>query len=282
MVVTESFQVPNWLMWCILYVLRRAGLSKYGMWLGIMLPSCISAGFPTWCSDKTHLATLGLVTPGIWVLWALLAWLFNGSNVLEKRARRYLESRPKPLELVHRERISDSLVWLRFRLPDGFTTGLSPGQHVRVHCPNPSRGMATWNDRPNLEDTPENLSRSYTPVSAPDAPALDLVVRDYEPDPNLGFPQGGRGSAFLGRALAVGAQAHISGPHGHKVYHGDGMFLIGNAVKRARHCAALVGGSGITPILALLRDLRAEARVAHAQPEPFVSGVSVVHVNRSA
>lgn len=269
--------LPWFTLWTVLYCIRVAGLSKYGLWIGVMTPQILCSAFPVWA--YYHQVTMNATMLAIWLTWAVGQWLFR-VRAVDTRSRRYLENRPKTLVLVKRERVSDSLVWLRFQLPRGFTTGLTPGQHVRVHCPNPSKGLDMWNGRRNPEAAAKTLSRSYTPVSAPDAPNLDLLVRVYPPSPDAGFPKAGRCSSFLGERLQIGEQVHVSGPHGHKIYLGEGLFLIGRDARRARQCAALVGGSGVTPALALLRELRVEAREVAGRP-PAVSRISIVHVTRT-
>jgi len=278
MVAHEDLLIQAWVIWITLYLVRRQGLNKYALWIGMMILSFGQNVFPEWY--EANKGTAMLAPPAFWAAWAFVQWMLQG-QVSETRARRYLESRPKTLEVIHKEKVSDSLVWIRFGLPAGFTTGLSPGQHIRVHCPNPSKGRTTWNDRGNLEDSPTTLSRSYTPASAPDALALDIIVKEYLPNARLGFPDGGRASTFLAGKVEVGTGVPVSGPHGHKVYHGDGLFLIGAKTKRARHVAALVGGSGITPALATLRELRAEASGLPKGAKPFVANVSVLHVVHS-
>lgn len=283
MLIHQSLFLQGWTVWVVLYFVRRAGLNKYGLWIGMMVPAFTKDAAPEFYEQNDILMKWSI--PMVWSSCALGQYLLQG-RALEKRARRYLETRPKALELIQKEKVGDSMVWLRFQLPTGFSSGLSPGQHIRVHCPNDSKGRPTWNGRANAEDIPQTLSRSYTPVSAPDDPTLDILVKVYPPNKAAGFPDGGRGSTFLAESLQVGMQVPVSGPHGFKVYHGDGRFLVGAQLKQIRRVAALVGGSGVTPALATLRELRAEAR-ASAGPKgaakaEFVTDISVLHVTHKA
>mmetsp|Transcript_151881 Transcript_151881/g.487400 ORF Transcript_151881/g.487400 Transcript_151881/m.487400 type:complete len:889 (+) Transcript_151881:88-2754(+) len=284
MLIHESLFLEGWAVWVMLYFVRRQGLNKYGLWIGMMVPSFSKDAVPEFYANNENLMKWSI--PMVWALCALGQYLFQG-RALEKRARRYLENRPKSLELIQKEKVGDSMMLLRFQLPTGFTSGLSPGQHIRVHCPNASKGRPTWNGRANAEDIPETLSRSYTPVSAPDDPTLDILVKVYPPNAAAGFPDGGRGSTFLTDALEVGMQVPVSGPHGFKVYHGDGRFLVGAQFKQIRRVAALVGGSGVTPAMATLRELRAEARAAGPNVKggansELVTDVAVLHVTHKA
>jgi len=276
----QTLFIDAWVIWIVLYLVRRMGLSKYALWVGMMIPEYIKTAYPQVAEDNKNIVPWAV--PAVWLSWALLSWLIRGQSV-EKRARRYLENRPKNLELMHKEKVNDSLVWLRFALPDGYTTGLTAGQHIRVHAPNASQGHTTWNGRANLEHVPSTLSRSYTPVSAPDATTLDLLVKVYPARPDLGFPDGGRGSTYLADSLEVGAQIPISGPHGYKVYNGEGIFLLGQSRKKAHRVCALAGGSGITPALSILREMRAELKAASkAQRENFVQEMFIVHMTQQA
>merc|ERR1712217_474169 len=130
----------------------------------------------------------------------------------------------------------------------GFSSGLAPGQHARLLCKNPSKGISRWNERENLELPLDALSRSYTPVSASDSGTVDFIVKMYPADTDRGFPDGGRSSNYL-TELKVGEQVWLSGPHGAKVYRGAGNFLANGVMVQAKVCCALVGGSGITPAL---------------------------------
>jgi len=265
--------VTHFSLWVSMYWVRVVGLNKYCMWMGLFVAKYRSEPCFGFSTGQSMLLQIAL----FWLLSGLIQRIFTSG--FEKRSRRYLESRTKPLVLVHREKVSDSLYWLRFQLPYGFTSGLSPGQHVRIHCLNPSKGKESWNGRHNLEGPATTLSRSYTPVNAPNSPVLDLLVRCYPPDASRGFPDGGRVSSYLTHEVQVGDQVAISGPHGHKVYHGQGLFLSGQSLVQARRCACMAGGSGITPALAVLRELRAE--VTQGKAKPFVSDFSLLHVTRS-
>lgn len=270
----------------LLFFLRKRGVSKWGIWGGLaigaaLLFSGLLVG-PTWVQQIQAAVFVAV----IWISWALFG-MHTDSHLLETRARRFLEARPKPLVLLEKEQLSDVLFLLRFALPDGYSSGVGTGQHVRLLCTNPSQNCANWNGKVNPEKNAAVVSRSYTPVSSTTSATLDLVVRAYQSDAERGFPQGGKASTFLTEQLRVNDELLISGPHGHRVYIGNGLFRVGAQQVQARRCAAVVGGSGVTPALALLQELRQE----HATPlknmtqelgQPSsIEDVSVVQVTRS-
>lgn len=145
-----------------------------------------------------------------------------------------------------------------------------------------AKGRDSWNDKQNLEEALEILSRSYTPVSAPSSRTMDLIVRHYPPSPDRGFKDGGRASAYLVEQLKIGAEIPVSGPHGHRLYQGQGNFLVGQQKVQVRRVTAIAGGSGITPVLAVLRELRLEAKRARKGQDFIVHEFYVLHVNTTS
>eukprot|EP00927_Polykrikos_kofoidii_P065345 TRINITY_DN61103_c0_g1_i1.p1 TRINITY_DN61103_c0_g1~~TRINITY_DN61103_c0_g1_i1.p1 ORF type:complete len:1011 (-),score=109.38 TRINITY_DN61103_c0_g1_i1:256-3222(-) len=276
--------------WVTLFYLRRWGFAKYGLWGGLAAADIVRASGAFMEDSPLFFVQIGMIAGSIWVSFWVLCTFMSPTPVLESRARRYLESRPKPLVLAEREQVNDVLFLLKFELPMGYTSGVSPGQHVRVLCTNPSVGHDVWNGRPNAEIGAQALSRSYTPVSTTTSPTLDVIVRHYPEDVQAGFPDGGRASTFLTKHLAVGDEVLMSGPHGHRIYEGKGIFRMGfQERQRMRVCAALVGGSGVTPALSVLGDLRQEALAecfsvpgkCNKTPQAALDEVVVVQVTRS-
>mmetsp|Transcript_78158 Transcript_78158/g.173243 ORF Transcript_78158/g.173243 Transcript_78158/m.173243 type:complete len:555 (-) Transcript_78158:101-1765(-) len=279
-----------------LVLTRFTGFNKYLLWLGCMVPQHLAILIDPGLTSFSSLACLWRSIPimiASWVVLACLQKLFTRIPVFTSRRSRYVEARPKPLVLVSRERVSSSLVSLKFNFPafwrmQGFSSGLSPGQHVRLLCDNPSMGIAEWNGQDNMESSLLALSRSYSPVSASDNRTLDFLVKDYPADEERGFTHGGRASRFLISELKVGGQVWLSGPHGAKVYRGGGAFTVDGRVVKARVCCALAGGSGITPALATLRECREESqrsltRFGRApEPQNCVHEFAVLHANHSS
>jgi nitrate reductase (NAD(P)H) len=72
--------------------------------------------------------------------------------------------------------------------------------------------------------------------------------------PNSQFPDGGR--MTLGFAdLAVGDSVELKGPIGDFVWRGQGVALLHGKERRVREIGMVCGGSGITPILQVLRAI---------------------------
>ncbi|CAE7239971.1 cyb5r2 [Symbiodinium pilosum] len=277
--------VVSFATWIILYIWRSYGLSKYALWLGPLLSKMLAYYHITPDNPLVQLGTM-MIT---WIVCMVLQKCVMGFAT-EVRARRFLEARQKPMKLVDKETISDNFVLLKFEVPAGYAAGINPGQHVKVHVPNPSKGRKEWNKHANLEEPVEILSRSYTPVSATTSPTLDLMVRHYHKSPERGFPDGGRASTYLVEKLKVGSKILMSGPHGHQLYFGQGNFLVGKNMVKARVCGALAGGSGITPVLATLRDIWQEGRRDVRDRDQRILGeqavkmkeFAIMHVTRSA
>eukprot|EP00441_Pelagodinium_beii_P035763 CAMPEP_0197652050 /NCGR_PEP_ID=MMETSP1338-20131121/34212_1 /TAXON_ID=43686 ORGANISM="Pelagodinium beii, Strain RCC1491" /NCGR_SAMPLE_ID=MMETSP1338 /ASSEMBLY_ACC=CAM_ASM_000754 /LENGTH=939 /DNA_ID=CAMNT_0043226843 /DNA_START=110 /DNA_END=2930 /DNA_ORIENTATION=- len=271
--------------WCLMYTVRFYGLSKYALWFGPLVASIL---YLCKMADNGMLTKMYIMMI-CWVGCMIVQKIFMGFT-LEVRARRFLEARQKPLVLDSREVVNNSLMLLRFKLPSGYSAGMNPGQHVKVHVPNNSFGCKTWNNAKNLEEPAEILSRSYTPVSCTTSPTLDFLVRRYPKSPERGFPDGGRASTHLTEEVEVGTEVMMSGPHGHQIYFGQGSFLIGKDTVKARACGALAAGSGITPVLAVLRDIWQEGRRSIADRDQRILGEEalkmeefcLVHVTRTA
>jgi len=296
MLLGYMIRSPHELFWLsiagvTLYSARVVGFNKYALWLGVVLPLHLY-WFPNRQAPLLSIPMFSLAVVS-WVAIAAFLKLFTRVPVFDSRHARYVEARPKQLILLSREQVSDSLYSLRFQFPlffrvQGYSSGLVPGQHVRLLCSNPSERAATWNGRRNPEELQPSLSRSYTPVTASNNATVDFLVKDYPPNAAKGFPDGGRASNHLCKELQVGESVWLSGPHGHKVYKGGGAFSIDGRLVKAAHCCGLAGGSGITPILATLRQCRQEAswslqRYGRApQAGEGVQDFHVLHANRTA
>jgi len=284
MAIVELWAIP-----VAVYFARFNGLSKYGCWTGVFVrffldlkvPGVPDVGFYSW-----------LALPAVWLVWALGQRLVAGF-VFEYRIRRFLEGgRLKPMRLKSRECVGGSLYKLSFEMPVGFACGLMPGQHVKLAVPNMSRGSKTWNGHENLEEEAEEISRSYTPISPPEASCIEVLVKHYEHDVSRGFPQGGRASKYLIGNAKIGDNILASGPHGHRIYFGNGYFevMVGQPRLRPRKCAFLAGGSGITPAISVIREVQAETRRKNNAAEAWrmldwengieLESIEVLHVNR--
>ncbi|CAE6437488.1 unnamed protein product [Rhizoctonia solani] len=117
--------------------------------------------------------------------------------------------------------------------------GLPVGQHVFV--------------RLRRKDTGEMVQRAYTPVSRErEIGHIDLLVKMYLPTGE--YPQGGKMSIGFNQ-LVVGDTIELKGPLGSFVWNGNGSALWKGVEHRVRNIGLICAGSGITPILQVLRSV---------------------------
>ncbi|XP_037085147.1 NADH-cytochrome b5 reductase 3-like [Pollicipes pollicipes] len=148
------------------------------------------------------------------------------------------------LRLIERRELSPDTRCLRFALPTAeHVLGLQVGQHVYLSA--------------RVGD--ELVVRPYTPVSSEDDRGfVELVVKVYFGGRRPEFPAGGRMSQHLER-LALGDTVDVQGPAGLLTYAAPGQFHIrpdrrSPAVTvRASRLGLIAGGTGITPMLQLIR-----------------------------
>lgn len=128
-----------------------------------------------------------------------------------------------PLKIVDVRREIDDAVSLRFALPEALREifRFTPGQHLTL--------------RAELEG--EDLRRNYSICAAPFEHELRVAVKRIA---------GGRFSNWVNTALAVGDQIEVMPPHG--------SFTWTFRPERDGVYAGFAAGSGITPILSLLKS----------------------------
>ncbi|KAH7313228.1 nitrate reductase [Rhizoctonia solani] len=146
----------------------------------------------------------------------------------------------KPVRLQTIVPISPDTSIFRFTLqvPDQ-PLGLPVGQHVFV--------------RLRRKDTGEMVQRAYTPVSREsEVGHIDLLVKMYLPTGE--YPQGGKMSIGFNQ-LVVGDTIELKGPLGSFVWNGNGSALWKGVEHRVRNIGLICAGSGITPILQVLRSV---------------------------
>jgi len=103
--------------------------------------------------------------------------------------------------------------------------------------------------------------RPYTPVSSDDDKGyVDLVIKVYFKNVHPKFPDGGKMSQYL-ESMDIGDYMDVRGPSGHLTYNGKGEFSVngkpGEKVmnKQAKKVSMIAGGTGITPMLQLVRQV---------------------------
>ncbi|MBN3322002.1 NB5R3 reductase, partial [Atractosteus spatula] len=151
-----------------------------------------------------------------------------------------------PLRLIDKEIISHDTRKFRFVLPsESHVLGLPIGQHIYLSAKIDG----------NL------VVRPYTPVSSDDDKGfVDLVVKIYYKNVNPKFPEGGKMSQYL-ESLRIGDTIDFRGPSGLLVYQGKGRFAIrpdkksDPVIKTAKNLGMIAGGTGITPMLQIIRAI---------------------------
>lgn len=150
------------------------------------------------------------------------------------------------LPLVEKEALSHDTRLFRFALPSPeHVLGLPVGQHISLR----------YTDKDG-----KLVMRSYTPVSSDDARGyVDLVVKVYFKDTHPKFPEGGKMSQHL-ESLAIGDTIEVAGPKGKLSYMGSGEIHIlhrardpAPEVRVAKKIGMIAGGTGITPMLQVIR-----------------------------
>ncbi|KAK0710889.1 hypothetical protein B0H67DRAFT_516543 [Lasiosphaeris hirsuta] len=163
-----------------------------------------------------------------WVVYAILAAIALGSlkfynnlpkNVLKPDAFQDFELKEKTV-------ISHNVAIYRFALPTPSSIlGLPIGQHISI-------GAALAQPDGSSKD----IVRSYTPISGDHQPGyFDLLIKSY-PTGNI--------SRHMA-SLAVGQTIRVKGPKGAFVY----------TPNMVRHFGMVAGGTGITPMLQVIRAI---------------------------
>lgn len=171
----------------------------------------------------------------------------------DKKNKRAIKTLVDPAEkymlpLVEKQEISHDTRRFRFGLPSPHhVLGLPIGQHVNL--------IVQMNGEPVI--------RAYTPVSNDEADQghVDLVVKVYKRDVHPKFPDGGKMSQYLDE-MKLGDSIAFRGPSGRIQYQGQGQFVVKAtkpkdppATVKARVVNMIAGGTGITPMLQLIRNV---------------------------
>lgn len=170
-----------------------------------------------------------------------LKLMLAASALLAKRNAQY------KVVLQQRWSLTHNVLLLRFALKSHRQKlGIKPGQHVLL-CAHINKRV---------------VMRPYTPVSlCEQRGCFDLVVKVYRSGCSTVFPDGGLMSQYLD-SLEPGDSVEVQGPRGRFFYAGCGQFVFrdGQRLALATRIGMIAAGSGITPMLQLLRHLVADAR----------------------
>lgn len=189
------------------------------------------------------LASLGV---GLFTLFGLALGTY-----LVRRSRRPQVTLQDPdekylLRLLDKTTVSHNTRRFRFALPTAHhILGLPVGKHVYLSA--------------RIDGS--QVIRPYTPVTSDeDQGYVDLVIKVYLKGVHPKFPEGGKMSQYLD-SLKIGDVVEFRGPSGLLSYAGKGNFNIQPNKKSppelrvAKKLGMIAGGTGITPMLQLIRAI---------------------------
>ncbi|KAI9815471.1 MAG: NADH-cytochrome b5 reductase [Pycnora praestabilis] len=160
-----------------------------------------------------------------WTPYAVvLAALLGGWKVYNNQARKVLKPTEfQTFELKEKTVLSHNVAIYRFNLPHATDIlGLPIGQHISLGA--------------TIEGQPKEVVRSYTPISSDENPGyFDLLIKSY-PTGNI--------SKHMA-SLKIGQTMKVKGPKGAMVY----------TPNMVRHFGMICGGTGITPMLQIIRAI---------------------------
>ncbi|KAI4871947.1 hypothetical protein NFI96_002732 [Prochilodus magdalenae] len=202
-----------------------------------------------------EILTLPVVIGLLAVLATALYFLLNsGSSTGSKKQSKFPKTLQDPtvkypLPLVDKEEITHDTKKFRFSLPSpAHVLGLPVGQHVYL----------------SAKVNGSLVIRAYTPVSSDeDQGFVDLVVKVYFKNTHPNYPDGGKMSQYL-NDMKIGDTIDFRGPNGLLVYNGNGQFAIrpdkksDAKLRKFRHVGMIAGGTGVTPMLQLIRTITAD------------------------
>ncbi|KAF3905116.1 hypothetical protein ABW21_db0202730 [Orbilia brochopaga] len=148
-------------------------------------------------------------------------------------------------KLVEKTTVSSDTRLFKFKLQrDTQTLGLPVGQHVLIRVRDPTSSSR------------DVIIRSYTPISDDSTRGtFTLLVKIYFTAPS--YP-GGKMTLAL-NALPLTSTIDVKGPIGKMEYLGGGVVSINGHQRRVRSLYMVCAGSGVTPILQVLRAVVQDA-----------------------
>lgn len=171
----------------------------------------------------------------------LITSLTEERPVKAQSDKTFLErSRWKDVKLYNVKQINHDCYLYRFALPkEDQSLGLPVGQHIFV--------------RLRRQDTGEMVQRAYTPVSQQGAVGfIDLLIKLYLPSKLV--PTGGKMTTAF-HQLRIGDSVELKGPLGSFIWDGPNTALWKGIRKTVKEVGMICGGSGITSVLQVLRNI---------------------------
>ncbi|KAL1443713.1 hypothetical protein MTO96_030206 [Rhipicephalus appendiculatus] len=187
-------------------------------------------------------ATFGAITLAVLLIRKIGAHI-SGDVLLADPNARYT------VWLEHKVPVTHNVRLLRFSLRSRYQRlGIDVGQHLLV--------FATIHGCP--------VTRHYTPVTRCDQTGhFDIMVKVYRTGESVEHPEGGTHVPVPGRNAprgdiegeTLGFAAGFRAPRGSFIYEGQGHFVTvdGSRLPQATWIGLIAAGSGITPMLQLLR-----------------------------
>ncbi|MBN3289443.1 NB5R1 reductase, partial [Polypterus senegalus] len=214
---------------------------------GILLALIEGAGILLTRFASSQFQTGALMAAGVVILSTL--GYFLGSYFLSRRKAQVTLMDPAVkylLRLIDKEVVNHNTRRFRFALPSPkHILGLPVGKHVYL----------------SARINGDLVVRPYTPVSSDDDLGfVDLVIKIYFKNKHPSFPEGGKMSQYL-ESLKVGDMVDFRGPGGLLEYKGKGDFILQSDKKlpgerrSVRSLGMIAGGTGITPMLQLIRAI---------------------------
>jgi len=195
--------------------------------------------------DKESLKVVPIIVGvGVVAVSAIAAKLILDSRKKRKLITLVDPNAKYPLKLVEKVVLSHDTRLFRFELPSPkHCLGLPTGQHIYL----------------SARVSGSLVVRPYTPTSSDeDLGHMDLVIKVYHANVHPKFPEGGKMTQYL-ESMALGDTIDVRGPSGLLEYLGKGEFSIkpdkkvaGESV-RVKRVSMIAGGSGITPMLQVVR-----------------------------
>lgn len=182
---------------------------------------------------------------GVVAISAVLAKILLGKEEKKKKLVALEDPNTKyALPLIEKKILSHDTRLFKFKLPsEEHCLGLPIGQHIYL----------------SARINGSLVVRPYTPTSSDnDLGCMDLVVKVYHSNVHPKFPEGGKMTQHL-EAMTIGDSIDVRGPSGLLVYSGQGEFAIKPDKKadedlvHTKQVSMIAGGTGITPMLQLIR-----------------------------
>jgi cytochrome-b5 reductase len=145
------------------------------------------------------------------------------------------------LKLAKKIVVTHDTAIFRFALPSAdHILGLPIGQHLMVTA--------------NIKGS--DVQRSYTPISSDDDKGfVDLMIKVYRAGVHPKFPDGGLMSQHMDSLREGIDTLKFRGPTGRFEYKGRGLCINKGVEKKVRKFGMIAGGTGITPLLQVLRAI---------------------------